>query len=207
MIGDGSYWGIPGWGNAERQYYTQRSENLRVENGELLIEAAFNDPPIIPNQVGAAGCPWQQGCHPGKPFACQRQPARHSAGIAGRSWVQPRMPEGAAPTLSLLPLVATATWQDTPLHSALTLTTTPLLPPPTRHAAVQAYTSARIRTRGKFSVAPTPAFPRVRIEARIRTTPGLCLWPAFWMLPEDAGSSTDTCSGCGAYGGWVGERC
>ena len=26
------------------------------------------------------------------------------------------------------------------------------------------------------------------------------LWPAIWMLPEDG--STDTCSGCGSYGGW-----
>jgi beta-glucanase (GH16 family) len=39
MIGDGSDYGIPGWGNNEAQYYTGRSQNVRVENGELVIEA------------------------------------------------------------------------------------------------------------------------------------------------------------------------
>lgn len=32
-------WGQNGWGNAELQYYTDRPENARVENGMLLIEA------------------------------------------------------------------------------------------------------------------------------------------------------------------------
>ena len=36
-IGDGSAQGIPGWGNNELQYYTDRSENVKVENGFLLI--------------------------------------------------------------------------------------------------------------------------------------------------------------------------
>jgi beta-glucanase (GH16 family) len=31
--------GIGGWGNAERQHYTDRPENARVENGHLVIEA------------------------------------------------------------------------------------------------------------------------------------------------------------------------
>ncbi len=39
MIGDGSAFGIAGWGNNELQYYTGRPENVRVENGELVIEA------------------------------------------------------------------------------------------------------------------------------------------------------------------------
>jgi hypothetical protein len=132
MIGDGSYWGIPGWGNAERQYYTQRTENLRVENGELLIEAAYNDPPIIPNQVGAADCPWQRGCQPARP------PAINAA--AGRAALRPfcRPGEAAASSsgylgcrfkLRLLPRVADAP-AIMPLHSALILATAPKPNPP-----------------------------------------------------------------------------
>jgi beta-glucanase (GH16 family) len=37
MIGDGSAYGIPGWGNNELQYYT--SNNTTVANGELTIQA------------------------------------------------------------------------------------------------------------------------------------------------------------------------
>ncbi len=38
-IGDGSAQGIPGWGNNELQYYTDRSENVRVVDGMLEITA------------------------------------------------------------------------------------------------------------------------------------------------------------------------
>lgn len=38
-IGDGSSEGLPGWGNNELQYYTDRSENVTVENGFLVITA------------------------------------------------------------------------------------------------------------------------------------------------------------------------
>ncbi|WP_127845938.1 glycoside hydrolase family 16 protein [Psychroflexus aestuariivivens] len=38
-IGDGSAQGIPGWGNNELQYYTDRPENVTVENGVLIITA------------------------------------------------------------------------------------------------------------------------------------------------------------------------
>ncbi len=48
------------------------------------------------------------------------------------------------------------------------------------------YTSARIRTSGKFS------FKYGRAEARIRSASGQGLWSAFWMLPEDS-----------PYGGWA----
>ncbi|SHG66064.1 glycoside hydrolase family 16 protein [Winogradskyella jejuensis] len=44
-IGDGTAQGIPGWGNNELQYYTDRPDNAAVENGFLLITAkqeAFN---------------------------------------------------------------------------------------------------------------------------------------------------------------------
>lgn len=42
-IGDGSAQGIPGWGNNELQYYTSRSENVKVENGNLVITANRED--------------------------------------------------------------------------------------------------------------------------------------------------------------------
>ena len=38
-IGDGTAQGIPGWGNNEFQYYTSRPENVKVENGNLVITA------------------------------------------------------------------------------------------------------------------------------------------------------------------------
>ena len=38
-IGDGSEQGIPGWGNNELQYYTNRPENIIVEDGALVITA------------------------------------------------------------------------------------------------------------------------------------------------------------------------
>lgn len=38
-IGDGSAQGIPGWGNNEQQYYTDRPENVIVEDGMLKIIA------------------------------------------------------------------------------------------------------------------------------------------------------------------------
>ena len=42
-IGDGSEQGIPGWGNNELQFYTDRTENVTVENGFLLITARQED--------------------------------------------------------------------------------------------------------------------------------------------------------------------
>lgn len=38
-IGDGTAQGIPGWGNNELQFYTDRTQNVKVENGFLLITA------------------------------------------------------------------------------------------------------------------------------------------------------------------------
>ncbi len=38
-IGNGAAQGIPGWGNNERQYYTDRSQNVTVEDGMLKITA------------------------------------------------------------------------------------------------------------------------------------------------------------------------
>lgn len=42
------------------------------------------------------------------------------------------------------------------------------------------YTSARVRTFGKFGVAPSAAYPLIRIQARIKVPQGLGLWSAFW---------------------------
>ena len=42
-VGDGSEQGIPGWGNNELQFYTEREDNVSVENGYLLITAKKED--------------------------------------------------------------------------------------------------------------------------------------------------------------------
>jgi len=42
-LGDGTAQGIPGWGNNELQYYTDRPENVKVENGFLVITARQED--------------------------------------------------------------------------------------------------------------------------------------------------------------------
>ncbi len=42
------------------------------------------------------------------------------------------------------------------------------------------YTSARVRTFGQFGVAPSAAYPLIRIQARIKVPQGLGLWSAFW---------------------------
>ena len=39
MYGTGSQYGIPGWGNSELQYYTDREENIYIEDGKLHIRA------------------------------------------------------------------------------------------------------------------------------------------------------------------------
>jgi beta-glucanase (GH16 family) len=41
--GDGTAQGIPGWGNNELQNYTDRPENVKVENGVLVITAQEED--------------------------------------------------------------------------------------------------------------------------------------------------------------------
>jgi hypothetical protein len=39
QLGDGFQYGIPGWGNDELQYYTERSSNIYVQDGKLHIQA------------------------------------------------------------------------------------------------------------------------------------------------------------------------
>jgi len=39
MIGDGTSYGIPGWGNNELQFYTNRDTNVFIEDGKLVIQA------------------------------------------------------------------------------------------------------------------------------------------------------------------------
>jgi beta-glucanase (GH16 family) len=44
------------------------------------------------------------------------------------------------------------------------------------------YTSARLKTHGKFATGPA------RIEARLKLPQGQGIWPAFWMLGDNIGS-------------------
>ncbi|KAL4422942.1 hypothetical protein ABPG75_009139 [Micractinium tetrahymenae] len=114
QLGDGTAYDCPCWGNNERRSYTARPGNVRIEDGQLVIEARWEDPPALPGQP---------------------------------------------------------------------------------------YTSARIRTAGRFSVCPSPgSAASVRVEARLRCTPGPGLWPALWMLPETAAGAA---SGHGEYGSWA----
>ena len=39
QLGDGSEYGISGWGNNELEYYTDRPENVFIEDGNLVIQA------------------------------------------------------------------------------------------------------------------------------------------------------------------------
>ncbi len=48
-----------------------------------------------------------------------------------------------------------------------------------RRGSSGGYTSARLKTQGKFS------FTYGRVEARIRAPKGQGIWPAFWMLGDD----------------------
>lgn len=43
QIGDGCDINLCGWGNNEAQYYTDRSDNVKVENGKLIITALKED--------------------------------------------------------------------------------------------------------------------------------------------------------------------
>ena len=46
QIGDGTEYGIPGWGNNELEYYTDREENAFIDSGNLVIvarEEKFNN--------------------------------------------------------------------------------------------------------------------------------------------------------------------
>lgn len=111
QIGNGCQFDIPGWGNNEKQWYTDVPKNLRVENGKLVLQALYD--------------------------ASARKP----------------------------------------------------------------FTSARVRTYGKFAVGPTQQYKTVRIEARIKVPRGLGIWPAFWLLPADGANMG--CSGCGRHGVWA----
>lgn len=43
QYGTGSEYGLDGWGNSELEYYTDRPENVRVEDGKLIITAIKED--------------------------------------------------------------------------------------------------------------------------------------------------------------------
>lgn len=126
QVGDGSAYGIPGWGNKELEVYTNSTDNANVALGKLVITA------------------------------------RTTTGAQAKRWCGSGSGAGASPC----------------------------------------YTSARLRTWGKFSI--SPSFKKgnqiIRIAARLRFPAGAQgLWPAFWLLPE---ASPANCSGCGKYGPW-----
>lgn len=52
MYGNGGEYGKPGWGNQELQYYHSREENVRVENGELIITAVHEPGTVMPYTSG-----------------------------------------------------------------------------------------------------------------------------------------------------------
>ncbi|MFW5838837.1 MAG: glycoside hydrolase family 16 protein [Bacillota bacterium] len=85
QLGTGSQYGLNGWGNNEEQYY--RSENARVEDGKLIIEAK--------NEV-----------HDGKPYTSSRLYTKHLfAQTYGRFEAMIKLPEGEGlwPAFWLMP--------------------------------------------------------------------------------------------------------
>ena len=46
QIGDGKFYGISGWGNEEEQYYTDSPDNVKVENGNLVITSLGDGVPM-----------------------------------------------------------------------------------------------------------------------------------------------------------------
>jgi len=57
-LGDGTEQGIPGWGNNELQFYTDRTENVTVQNGFLIITArkeAFNGASYTSGRIQTKG--------------------------------------------------------------------------------------------------------------------------------------------------------
>lgn len=45
QYGTGSEYGLDGWGNSELQYYTDREDNVRIEDGKLIITAVKEEKP------------------------------------------------------------------------------------------------------------------------------------------------------------------
>ena len=57
-FGDGCERNLCGWGNSELEYYTSRTENARIENGNLVIEArreAFQGKPFTSARLKTEG--------------------------------------------------------------------------------------------------------------------------------------------------------
>ncbi|MDA8694449.1 thrombospondin type 3 repeat-containing protein, partial [Pseudomonadales bacterium] len=52
QIGDGKFYGLSGWGNEEEQYYTDSPDNVKVENGNLVITSLGDGVPM--SEVDAA---------------------------------------------------------------------------------------------------------------------------------------------------------
>jgi beta-glucanase (GH16 family) len=142
------------WGNQELAWYTNRSDNVRVDNGSLVLAARAES---------GAGLDW----------------------VVQNCWDECRdrcVAQG---------------WTGAQLQYCID----PCGSPRCEIVRQRALTSARVRTYGKFSVAPSAAYATIRVEAGMQLPQGAGLWPAFWMLPERG--ATDFCSGCGMYGTWA----
>ena len=94
-----------GGGNAERQCYTGRPENVRVENGELVITARLEDTtgPALPAHMRAEGAPVELRT---QPLSSARVVTRGKAAWRyGRIEVRARLPRGQGvwPAIWMLP--------------------------------------------------------------------------------------------------------
>lgn len=157
-----------GWGNSEVQIYTDRPENVRIEavgqpDGSrrhcLVVQAAFHP-----------GAPEGQVC--GRPCCCP--------GLLPCLWFLDR--RGAATLNSqhgMLPLACALPGSKGCLQLHCNAVAHPATPTPLH---VQRYASARLRTAGRFGIAPSQQWPCIRIEVRLRVTPGRGLWPAVWCV-------------------------
>ena len=46
QLGDGKFYGLSGWGNGEDQYYTDSPDNIRVEDGNMVITSLGDGVPM-----------------------------------------------------------------------------------------------------------------------------------------------------------------
>lgn len=94
QYGTGSDEGLTDWGNNELQYYTDREENLFIEDGKLHIVA-------------------QRESFEGKPYTSTRIRTKDKGDwVYGRIEVRAKMPEGQGiwPAIWMLPSAENSTW-------------------------------------------------------------------------------------------------
>jgi beta-glucanase (GH16 family) len=97
-----------GGGNEERQCYTAREENARLENGLLIIEARLEEAtgPALPANQRATASPEEAAATATQPFTSARLTTRDKGDWRyGRIEVRARLPEGQGtwPAIWMLP--------------------------------------------------------------------------------------------------------